>query len=89
MPTEIWYVIYFLRNTSFWILYRLQNKKDILALGMIILLPPHSIYQMSFSAAFPIKTCILLNRVAEARRLGEQLNEARDRISKLSQEMCK
>ena len=33
---------------------------------------------------FPIKTCVLLNRAAEARRLGEQLKEARDRISKLS-----
>lgn len=30
-------------------------------------------------------TCILLIRAAEAKRLGEQLKEARDRISKLSQ----
>lgn len=34
-----------------------------------------------------MNTCILLNRATEARRLGEQLNEARERISKLSQHL--
>lgn len=53
-------------------------------MGVLIVGFPHSVGQLPF-IMLPVNTCVLLNRAAEARALGEQMAAARNRISKLSQ----